>query len=288
MSVLQRGVRFPHRFRSGAWLQDRLQWSEGSAPASRAAAVRYRPTAIVPNEAWHRLDDGDIAALTADDNHSELAADIELVVASDRLMRLAASSFAGIDDRHTEGGGACSLAAPHHGPLLDAIAALAGDWGRVARPPMIRISRPGLPTVTAENGAHIGLHIDSWYARERRQGACSPGRISFNLGQQPRHLLLVNLTQQQMFERLLSVGAVERHSSLVGTPLGLSFLQRFPHYPVLKLRVDPGEAYVAPTENLLHDGCSMGMTSWDIAAHVLGRFAVHSVAAAIRPAEAGR
>ncbi|MGW4249583.1 hypothetical protein, partial [Nocardia sp. NPDC004722] len=36
--------------------------------------------------------------------------------------------------------------------------------------------------------------------------------------------------------------------------LGKRFMEVFPRYPVTKIAIHPGEAYIAPTENMLHDG----------------------------------
>jgi hypothetical protein len=51
-------------------------------------------------------------------------------------------------------------------------------------------------------------------------------------------------------------------------------MRQFPTYPVLRLRVKPGEAYIAPTDNLIHDGSSVGKQFPDITIHNLGYFGV--------------
>ena len=47
-------------------------------------------------------------------------------------------------------------------------------------------------------------------------------------------------------------------------------MRAFPDYPVVRLTIRPGEAYIAPTENLIHDGSTLGMTSPDLALHMIG------------------
>jgi len=74
-----------------------------------------------------------------------------------------------------------------------------------------------------------------------------------NLGMHDRHLLFVNLPLRSIAERVAKARG--------GTPLGdisfslpREFTRLFPDYPVVKLRIAPGEAYIAPTENIIHDG----------------------------------
>jgi hypothetical protein len=54
--------------------------------------------------------------------------------------------------------------------------------------------------------------------------------------------------------------------------LGTAFLSRFPLYPVLLVRLRPGEGYVAPTENIVHDASTEGATAPDLAYTYHGRF----------------
>ena len=38
------------------------------------------------------------------------------------------------------------------------------------------------------------------------------------------------------------------------TPIWGRFLVEFPNYPVLKVRLRPGEGYIMPVQNIIHDG----------------------------------
>ena len=44
----------------------------------------------------------------------------------------------------------------------------------------------------------------------------------------------------------------------VASPMGLAFMEFFPPYPVLRLRVEPGDMCIT-TENMLHDASTSGM-----------------------------
>lgn len=45
------------------------------------------------------------------------------------------------------------------------------------------------------------------------------------------------------------------------------FLQRHPREPLFRIRTRPGEAHIAPTENLAHDGCTALNPYCDISFH---------------------
>jgi hypothetical protein len=49
-------------------------------------------------------------------------------------------------------------------------------------------------------------------------------------------------------------------------------MRAYPDYPVTALTIHPGEAYIAATENLIHDGSSMGLTDPDVLFTILGEF----------------
>jgi hypothetical protein len=113
---------------------------------------------------------------------------------------------------------------------------------------------PGTPTMTTGKDVRLtGLHVDSWYRRELDDRAASPNRISINLGAHDRHLLCVNLPLRAIAEHMAEIydGAQIVDISF---KMPRDFMRSFPDYPVVKLTIAPGEAYVAPTENVIHDG----------------------------------
>ncbi|WP_405484274.1 hypothetical protein [Nocardia sp. NBC_00511] len=112
----------------------------------------------------------------------------------------------------------------------------------------------GSPTLTTgDHSQKVGLHVDSWYHSPLKTRATAPNRLAINLGHHPRYLLCINTPLASMSQTL------HAHNLLTGTEdphytLGQAFLTAFPHYPVTKITLHPGEAYLAPTENMLHDG----------------------------------
>jgi len=117
---------------------------------------------------------------------------------------------------------------------------------------------PNQMTVTVgSDSCRVGLHIDN-------QRGSSLHRISINLGYEPRYFLFINLSIEQLY-RLLSETDDNVVSKTSGSSrIGRAFMQLFPNYPVVKLRVNPGEAYIAPTEHITHDGCTEGTNSLDV------------------------
>src|SRR5262249_34039816 len=107
---------------------------------------------------------------------------------------------------------------------------------------------------------YVGLHVDTFdvtYDAARMQAG---NRISINVGDDTRFFLFVPLAFRSLCLR-------ERTAS--ETSVVTEFLREHLDQPVIALRVDPGEAYIAPTESIIHDATSLEMRAED--AHVTGR-----------------
>jgi hypothetical protein len=128
-------------------------------------------------------------------------------------------------------------------------------------------SPAGLPTVTVgpDGQNFLGLHLDSWYSLDLATRNAAPNRISINLGRDDRYFLFLNLP---MTEIVREVPVENRKLGDVVT----AYLARNPEFPVVKVRIAPGEAYIAPTENLIHDGCSLDKRAPDVHLTLRGFF----------------
>jgi hypothetical protein len=49
-------------------------------------------------------------------------------------------------------------------------------------------------------------------------------------------------------------------------------MRSWPDYPAIRLQVNPGEAYILPTDNMVHDASTEGSIFPDINLTYLGRF----------------
>jgi len=127
------------------------------------------------------------------------------------------------------------------------------------------------PTTTIDplQKRRIGLHLDSWDSQTLRSRELCRNRISINLGREDRFLLFCNLTISTFLALTSSRSraAIASTADLIG-----SVFTVLPDYPVLKLRIAPGEFYVAPTENMIHDATSLGKRESDVSIAALGYF----------------
>ena len=138
----------------------------------------------------------------------------------------------------------------------------------------IFVGYPNKLTLTfAEGPRYIGLHVDSFYQVPLEERASSPNRICINLGAGDRYLYFINLPLLALKHQLDAVGSTDPRRFQIGSHLGSAFLDRFPNYPVVKLRIAPGEAYIAPTENIIHEGSSLGNPYFDVHLTFRGYFA---------------
>jgi hypothetical protein len=129
---------------------------------------------------------------------------------------------------------------------------------------------PGKITVSydSKSGRHVGLHFDSFSGDDILHREQSPNRLCINIGTEVRYLMFINLTASQIYH-LLNQPSINNVNTLLRT-----FLQQYPQYPVLRIKIHPGEAYIAPTEAIIHDGTTLEKTHVDVSFTVLGRFMV--------------
>lgn len=140
------------------------------------------------------------------------------------------------------------------------------------------VKEPNSITVTTDprSGRRVGLHVDDWYHLPPGTRASAPARLCANFGWQDRFLLFVDISIDDLFHGTVNEFAewADRHRSEFDkgpTWFARRFLSAFANYPITRLRVRPGEAYIAPTDNLIHDGSSEGGRGIDVACHVHGR-----------------
>ncbi|MFP3833884.1 hypothetical protein [Chryseobacterium sp. SIMBA_028] len=110
-------------------------------------------------------------------------------------------------------------------------------------------------TTTKQNDQYIGLHIDSWDKQPISEREKSKNRICFNIGKEARYLYFINIPANQ-----LSTESSDAEIDEIVT----HFLVSNPEYPVLRIRINPFEGYIAPTEYIIHDGSTSGNLFKDI------------------------
>jgi hypothetical protein len=117
---------------------------------------------------------------------------------------------------------------------------------------------------------HMGLHLDSGTTLPIQEYHQAPNRVCINIGKSTRYLLLINKTAKQLLEMI----AEKMDTSHINSQEDImkAFFKNYPDYPVIKIALNPFEAYIAPTDNVIHDGTTVGMTSPDITIVLFGFF----------------
>lgn len=140
---------------------------------------------------------------------------------------------------------------------------------------------PGLPTSTFNNksGFRPGLHVDSWDSsgsgtnsrKVRGLGrAQARNRIAINLGAEPRQFIFLDAA----LSRLATCIGVDPTDDRRVEKLGREALNWLLPPRLIQISLQPGEAYVAPTEDLLHDATTLGKDQIDISLSFLGSISV--------------
>jgi uncharacterized protein len=123
---------------------------------------------------------------------------------------------------------------------------------------------PGMATVTRDprSGLLVGLHVDTFEAYNQDRTSAG-NRLSINIGLAPRYFLFVPYD----FRALARAGNLSQASSVVRR-----FFESQSAAPVVRVRINPGEAYIAPTEAIIHDASSSDGCDPDLHVTALGCF----------------
>ncbi|WP_283132813.1 hypothetical protein [Rhizohabitans arisaemae] len=129
-------------------------------------------------------------------------------------------------------------------------------------------SPPGWLTTSEDTSIdrRIGLHIDNWDRLPYGSRLNSSRRLCLNFGPGSRYLLVcdrdimevcrvLDRAQEHHYPHTDDV----RHYVAEGHPLRC-----------LRIRLEPGQGYIAPTEILPYDGSTSGVHEWSLAAFWLG------------------
>jgi hypothetical protein len=111
---------------------------------------------------------------------------------------------------------------------------------------------PGEVTVSVDPtaGKYVGLHIDRWDRLPLRDCHAARNRVSVNIGDDSRAFLFTSVRADRIPELVNQFGGVFDDSE----PAVSQLFERVPEIPTFRAILPPGACYVAPTDNLVHDG----------------------------------
>jgi hypothetical protein len=238
----------------------RVELSSGTRPINDTDvhSSEYQRQALVPREPWRPPTEAESASLFSSERPKDMARSISIVKLVDGAGALAdGTEFAAYQQKIL--------------PALQRSCAM-GDKlipiGETKNP-----AKMATTTINPKLKEYLGLHVDTWEDVSMNQRTRSMNRICVNIGKDPRYFLFLPIAVTE----IASVMANEMRASNVPeqdvSRIGRMFMERFPQLPVVRCRLAPYEAYIAPTENLVHDGSTLGQRDLDQQFTVLGHIA---------------
>lgn len=140
-----------------------------------------------------------------------------------------------------------------------------------------------LPTITTDPGLYkrLGLHTDIF---DTQQGIPSPqehSRVLFNLGEHDHWFSYIDMTIQEIESWYKEQKTGIKYPSSHDCAMHLLHSQN--DIPIYAFCVRPGEAYIAPTENCIHDGVIMDdKGGWIITLAIRGKFNFDCISSALK------
>lgn len=247
-------------------IMERVQFNDGVQCVGSGCAgdPRYRDGVYVPSGNWRRPEPHDLEALSDGDSSA--------IITIFRIPRYLYQMCwdIGVADSFAAASSECAA----DDPLFEEFKREATRILKTAYPSInvctLQLRDRDLCSTTYDEDARtfIGLHVDNFEQQpidQRESGRC---RVVVNLGIEPRSFVFINLDMLHVldacgFPRTREV--FDKYSWAY--PLAHEFMRTHPNYPVTRVTLHPGEGYVAPTQNLIHDGYTVGMSVPDFALH---------------------
>lgn len=241
-------------------LQDRLTISNGTETVSELNGKPTQSPTFVPKEPWQPLNAQQLTQVKGADDKPAYQS-IALLTLPKPLIKQWQNM--GIHQATTE----AQVQAVHLHPNYSSVIKATGHWASIFQSKKEQILMhnlacipKGLRTVTfnPKEDRYLGLHLDSWEKQPLDQLSQVRNRLCINLGQSARYFLFIN-QEIKSIQKILGAQQENRARTLIQ-----DFLTKYPEYPVIRIKLNPFEAYLAPTENLIHDGSSEGQAYQDV------------------------
>ncbi|MFC0186433.1 hypothetical protein SAMN04515674_10686 [Pseudarcicella hirudinis] len=121
------------------------------------------------------------------------------------------------------------------------------------------VDQPDLDVVTLNyNKERVGLHIDNRDQLSVYDSQNGTSIFLLNLSSEDRYFLFVNQSASNIIDWIQDKKGEKLPGNYTVEYINKDFSDCFPEYNVVKLRIKPYEAYIAPAENIIHDGSTEG------------------------------
>ena len=255
-------------------MKDRIELSSGVMPVNILNNIECKTPVYVPVKPWRKPNKHELEFLIAqknDMNDYQLAG----IITIPSFLKKAFEKIKISDcTTHAEINRLTATAA--FKKIVDDTVNYYEQWAaekNAAIPHNIYLGEPNLPnnTYNRKDNYFIGLHLDSFEQKPGAERAVARNRICINLGKEPRYLLFYNIGYINMAKMTGFKDEFLQKSHNMYEVL-YHFFDRYKNYPVIKIKINPYEAYIAPTENIIHDGCTDGCTQKDINLAIRGYY----------------
>jgi hypothetical protein len=245
--------------------------TRGFVTAARAVGGIYPP-----KEDWRALRNDELDLVLGITNAFDVHSTVQVLKAPANVIELAR----GLIEPHVRAGkyefeeGLMDIGAEHLGTLIEMTDAWLAEHVLTHKGWAMFSLRAGLPGRLIASGWQ-GLHIDLYGPRVRDQleSRYNGSRLVVNLGDEIRHVVFINLRLATMIRRHPEIVNAkpfrEATSAAVAQPgaqgmIANAFMEAHPDYPVIRLTLEPGEGYIAPTTVFPHDGYLAGKRDQDL------------------------
>ena len=123
-------------------------------------------------------------------------------------------------------------------------------------------------TIDESQGLHIGIHLDNFDKLSFAERTTGRRRLGVNFGPGTRHLLLATIDVQDV----CLANDPDEPSRYPHTDDLRRYVRDGRPLTILRIRLDPGQGYIAPTELLPHDGSTLMATEPSRIAFWLGHW----------------
>ncbi|AZA54326.1 hypothetical protein [Chryseobacterium sp. G0201] len=271
---LRKGIRIYDRHIKN--IKDQISINTGVTPVKNTnPEIEYYSNAYLPNMDWRTLTDSEYRKISTADADRKIFNTLGVGVIPDMLKDLfkkldlnECESLFDVPKKFQENESLIKQINEATNIFLDEKSLESNyKFHRIAR------SLPDMQSTTfhhiGENAfKYTGLHIDKSIFFTPHTAHKSGNRISINISTESRYLYFINLTLRQIY------GEVQKKftDKITSENIVEQFFNLYPEYPVLRLEIKPYQYYIAPTDNFIHDGTTLGNKGFDVTMVYVGVF----------------